>query len=68
MMTTPTAPDRYRALVRALWTARDAAPDGHLSQDEEADRAEALNDVWEQMTATEQQAVEKELTTSSRLA
>jgi len=52
--------DRYCVLVHALYAARANWRDG-LSQDEEARRADELNDVWERMTEDERALAEKQV-------
>jgi hypothetical protein len=52
---------RYRTLRRELWLARALAPDGKLSQDEEADRVDDLDVCWREMTPEEQELIEQDL-------
>jgi len=59
------AEQRYRALVGALLAARAAAPSGELSQDEEAERAEELNEWWERLDDRERTSIEKDIATGA---
>lgn len=56
-----TALEKYVVLIRALFAARRAAPDGKLTQEEESARAEALDDLWYEMTNDERERAEKEV-------
>jgi hypothetical protein len=52
--------DRYRVLLTQLLFEREAAG-GDLSEDEESRYVALLDDVWWQLSASEQEQIEREL-------